>query len=488
MRPSLAAWVLAALAVLVAAEGGRARAGDEKVNWREEAAFKAIQAAEVKALTPLLRNAIKEDYRRQAWFLADRLLAAKPGDSEAQAALEKWHDDELLLGMNPPPDFTKKLEKALQDVGDLYFHFGETLEGAGVDPEQYYDLNVLAESYNSPAAKGNAALARGGFVWLGTFLDFEEKALEQTVGPRWKEITYPPMWDDGYLKVRTRWPEARVAVLGPWKLITDLKPGEALRVLTVLETARQYLVDTLGGNPAPPDATLVDTLLFTEAETYDKIGSRLVPERWTADYHARSSFFDPQANRLFACWRHRENAWIGEDATLLYEAARVIARRHFAPTARGTDGRGAWLIDGLGGALEGFVVDPKTRATEIDPAHCWRLAAAKALRSAGKTIPWDELLDLDGTKAKERPRATVKVTFRGGTFDAKDVNVVHAQATAFAVGLLKAEKGKGAKKLGELVRELLKRDSLPDLDKTLGWKKGRWQAEAEKAIDAATGL
>ena len=29
--------------------------------------------------------------------------------------------------------------------------------------------------------------------------------------------------------------------------------------------------------------------------------------------------------------------------------------------------------------------------------------------------------------------------------------------------------------------------SLPDVDKALGGKKGRWHAEAEKAVDAATG-
>ena len=72
-------------------------------------------------------------------------------------------------------------------------------------------------------------------------------------------------------------------------------------------------------------------------------------------------------------------------------------------------------------------------------------------------------------------------------FEAKDVDVVSAQATAFVVGLMKADKGKGARKLGALLRDLLKRDSLPDLDKTLGWKKDRWQAESDKAIEAATG-
>jgi hypothetical protein len=486
-RSLLLLGVLSGLALL-GAGAARADKPKEKVNWKEEPGYKAIQAAEAKALAQLLRTAMKEDFRRQAWFLADRLLAAKPNDTEAQGVLGKWSDDELMLGMPPTPEFTKKLEKSFQEYGDQYFHFGETLEGSGLDATEYYEINVIAHSYGSQAGALLAALAAAGFEWLGTFHDFEQKALEQAYGPNWKEIVFPPMWDDGYLKVRIRWPEARVAQAGPWKLITDLKPAEAMRILGMLRSAEEHLGDLLGGS-APTDTTTVETLLFSEAPLYDKIGEHYVHETVRKDFLARSSWYDRRNSRLFACWRHRDNAWIGEDSTLLHAAAEVIARRHLGLATVGTaNGRGSWLLDGLGGALEGLVVDPNTRAPSIEPARCWRLAAAKALRAEGALLAWDKLLELDAEKAKALPRRTVQVAFRGGKFEAKDVDVTAAQATAFVVGLLKADKGKGAKKVGELVRDLLKRDTLPDLDKVVGGKKGRWQAEADKAIDAATGM
>ena len=467
----------------------RAEKEHERVNWKEEAGYKAIQAAEAKALALLLRTAVKEDFRRQAWLLADRLLAAKPGDGEAQGVLEKWSDDDLMLGMPPSPEFTKKLEKTFEELGDEYAAFSRVLTAAGLPAEQRYELHVLAHAYGSKAPDLHAALDAAGYAWLGTFLDFEQKAIEAAYGPRWKEeLVFPPMWDDGYLKVRIRWPEARVAQVGPWKLMTDLKPGEAMRVLGTLRAAEEHLSDLLGGSAAT-DVAGVDTLLFSEPALYDKIGVKYVHTSVHSDFLAQSSWFDPSDAQLFACWRHRENAWIGEDATLLFAAARVIVRRHLGQGTRwGVTGRGSWLLSGISGALEGFVRDPKTGEGSIDPARCWRLAAAKSVRAQGALVPWEQLVDLDAEKAKAWPRRTVEVAFRGGKFEAKQVDVVAAQATALAVGLLKADKGKGAKKLGDLVRDLLKRDTLPDLDKALGWKKGRWQTEAEKAIDAATGM
>jgi hypothetical protein len=96
-------------------------------------------------------------------------------------------------------------------------------------------------------------------------------------------------------------------------------------------------------------------------------------------------------------------------------------------------------------------------------------------------------VELDREKAKAWAKRDAKVLFRGGSYDAKDLDVPAAMATAFAVGVAKSDSGKGAKKLGAILKDLMLRDSLPDLDKALGGKKGRWHAEAEKAIDAATG-
>jgi hypothetical protein len=473
---------------LLAAPRSRASAGDEHRDWKQDAAYKAIQAEEAKALAGLLKTAVKEDFRRQAWFVADRLLAAKPSDPEASAVQERWRDDELLAGADVTPEFTRKLELTLAEFGNKYFRFGETLEGAGLEPENYYELHVLSRTYNAPAAISNPAFTDAGFVWLGTFLDHEEKPLVEAAGRRLKAMSFPHAWDDAFLKVKVRWPEARAVAAGPWRVITDLKPVEAVRLLAVLEVGRDHLVDELGGT-APVETTPVDVLVFAESDAYELIGRRLLPEKDHAEFLKRSSWYDRASGRIFAAWRHRVNPWIGEDATVLGEAAKVIAKRHFGQNATAAAaGRGAWLVDGLGGALQGLFLDRKAKSIEIDPARCWQLAAAKALRTDGALLAWDALLEVDREKANGGPRRDVKVTFRGGTFDAKDVDVTSAQATAFVVGLMKADKGKGGKKVGDLLRELLKRDGVLDFDKTIGWKKGKWQVESEKAIDAATGL
>jgi hypothetical protein len=90
---------------------------------------------------------------------------------------------------------------------------------------------------------------------------------------------------------------------------------------------------------------------------------------------------------------------------------------------------------------------------------------------------------MDDAKADALPRRTVKVPFQGTSQDAKDVDVVRCQATAVFLALLQADGGKAAAKLGRLLEEYLKRDSLPDLDKAMGWKKGRALEEARRLVE-----
>jgi hypothetical protein len=482
---------LALLAGLLGVLLGAAVADDKPRDWKQESAWKELVAAEAKALLPLMRQAVKADFRRQAWYLADRVLAAKPGDAEATKVLEAWSDAELGQGLPVSPDFRKKRDQELAELGDQYARVAETFEAAGIDSQQLYELQVRAHAYGARYAALLAALEQAGYVWMGTFLD-REKALLDAAGPAKDGLSFPPEFDDDFLKVKVRWPEARCAVLGVWRLITDVEPKEALRVLGVLEGARRHVVELLGGG-ADANAKPVDVLLFTEGSKYDKVGALLAHADDVKDLQAASAWLDlrqgTEAPRLFACWRHKTNAWIGEDATVLFEAARVVARRHFAPhnAAGGVNGRGAWLLSGLGGLMEGWVRDPVTGTEGIDAARCWRLAAAKALREQGQLASWDQLVELDREKAKAWAKRDAKVLFRGGSYDAKDLDVPAAMATAFAVGVAKSDSGKGAKKLGAILKDLMLRDSLPDLDKALGGKKGRWHAEAEKAIDAATG-
>ena len=81
----------------------------------------------------------------------------------------------------------------------------------------------------------------------------------------------------------------------------------------------------------------------------------------------------------------------------------------------------------------------------------------------------------------------VGVTLGGKSQEAKHVNVAAAQATALVIGIMKADGGKRLKKFAKLIGDLYKRDSLPDVDKSIGWKKGKAVEAAERAMDAAHG-
>jgi hypothetical protein len=466
---------------------GLAWAGQE---WKKEQAWKDFRQYEVKTLTPLLRSAVKEDYRRQAWYLADRVLAADPAHGEAQGILEKWSDTELQQGQVPKSGWISRAHKVLEELGDQWFHYGETLNGAGIDPVDYYEVNVRAHSYGSRNPTLWQAIQEAGHAWCGTFCDPTREEVDRALAPdlSLEQVLFPPEYDDRYLGYRIRWPSAKVAVRGDWRLVTDLKAEEALRLLSVLAAVESHLVETLGGS-TKEGGDPTDFLVFLEPKDYDGVAEPLVPEADRPEFAGSSAFAVPWERRLFALWRHRTNGWIGEDASVLAAAVPEIARRRLGNDFRGmVRGRGAWILEGLAGAYQGFVRGTeKGEAPEIDPGRCWLLAAGRALRAENALLPWDELIEMDREEARKVKRRTVSVPFRGATYEAKEVSPVAAQATALVVAILRSESGKSAKKFGRVLQELFKRDCLPDLDKDLGWKRGRAFDEANRALDAAHG-
>ena len=456
--------------------------------WADEPAFKTLVKYEIKTLEELMADALKKDYRRQAWYFADRILQVDPAHADAATVLDQWTPDELQEGKDPKKGWLKKRAGTLQKLGNDYFHFGETLEAAGMDPAKYYPINIRAHSYGSKAANLLTAIKQAGYVWIGVYgaqpKDEVEKLLQ---GPLYS-YTWPEEFDDDYLAARCVWPEARGAQWRRWRLMTDHDHKEALRLLGSLAHAESWLVANMGSSAKKKDDQITNLLVFSEWQKYDKIGPELISEREKDRFTGTSGWHERRKDRLLVCWRHRHNGWLGDDDLMLGHAAKVMARNHFAPGAGGSvQGRGYWLLEGLRGAFEGFRVDQDKKGV-IDPGACWRLAVARALRDEGKLLPWDEFMALDLKKGDAIPRLpTLEVRFGGAKREAKQVDIVTAQATALVVGLMKADKGKKLKKLGKLIGDLYKRDSLPDMDKALGLKPGKAVAMANVAMDAAHG-
>lgn len=459
--------------------------------WADEEAFKSLRKQEVKVLKGLLKAALKKDYRRQAWYLAERLAVIAPDESEAADVLDRWDGKELQIGMAPKKGYCKKRGSTLRKLGDEYFHFGEILEASGMDPGQYYPINVRAHAYGSQAGPLLSSLKDAGYLWLGVYGPKPAKEVEDLLGEDASEFSFPEEFDDDYLKARVVWPESRGALWKRWRLLSDHEYKEALRLLGMLAAAETWLIDNMGSNAPKNDRSMTDLYVFGEWQKYDQVGAELVPTEDVEKFKLSSGWNVRRRSRdrqLLVCWRHRDNGWIGDDDLMLGHAAKVMARMHLAAGAGGEVwGRGAWLLEGLRGAFEGFGLNAEGEG-EIDPGACWRLAAARALRDANRLVPWKTFFELDRRKAEAIARENISIDFGGKPREAKAVDVVAAQATALVVGILKSDPKRGLKKLAKLIGDLYKRDSLPDLNKALGWKRGQAIEIAEEAMDAAHGL
>ncbi len=457
-------------------------------DWRNEPGFKDLQKAEAKLLAGLLRTAVKDDYRRQAWYLADRLLAADPGSERGLEIIETWSEAELQQGSDVKKAFLKKRNNALRGLGDDWFHFGETLEAAGIEPVDYYPVNQRAQCYGSKAGPLMAALQAGGYKWLGTFLDREIDKLQKLLGPtRLGDIEFPPEFDDHFLRYRVRWPDTQIAVFGRWRLITDVSWDKALAHVALVMDLEEWTKTNMG--KLAPMEEPEDLAVFRDMERFDKYGSRFVRERDRADFAKRSTWYSRWRRRCMIGSAERGNDWVAGETVIKGRVGYILVRKALVKGAGGgIRGRGTWLLKGIQGAYEGLHRSDEARGGfELDPARCWRLAVARALRDTGGLLPWASFLELDQQGASEVARATVMVKIGGVEREAKDVDVVAAQATALVVGIMKSDPKKGPKAVAKLMAELVKRDSLPNIQKTLRWKKGRLKKEADKAMEAAHG-
>jgi hypothetical protein len=477
--PSIAAFLLLMLTALPCGAGE---------DWRNEPAFKDLQKAEAKLLQGLLRTAVKEDYRRQAWYLADRLLAADPANDKGLEILETWSEAELQQGSDVKKAFRKKRDSALRGLGDDWFHFGEKLEAAGIDPVDYYPVNQRAQAYGSKAGPLMAALQAGGYMWMGTFLDREIEKVQKILGPaRMGEIGFPPEFDDHFLRYRVRWPDTQIATFGRWRLITDVSWDKALAHIALVMDLEEWTEANIG--KLVPMEEPEDLAVFRDMERFDKNGSRFVREEDREDFAKRSTWYSRWRRRCLIGSQERGNDWVAGETLIKGRVGYILARKAMVKGAGGgIRGRGTWLLDGIQGAYEGLQRSEDARGGfELDPSRCWRLAVARALRDTGGLLPWPSFLELDQQAARDVPRATVMVKIGGVEREAKDIDVVAAQATALVVGIMKSDPKKGPKAVAKLVQELIKRDSLPDIPKTLRWKKGRLKEEVDKAMEAAHG-
>ncbi|MGE0193077.1 MAG: hypothetical protein AB7T63_13670 [Planctomycetota bacterium] len=454
--------------------------------------FAELRRTEAKELGALLAKARKQDYLAQAWWLVNRLLTIDPQHEAALELAESITPDQIEQGAAPDDKFAKQRDKTFQELGDLYFHFGEQCEASGMDPQAYYPLNIQALSYGSRAGPLVTSLEGAGFIWLQTFGDVERARMETLLDSVSLRATWPAPWDDGYMRVKARWPEARVADLGDVRLLTDLPPEPALRLLRIVGEVDAVIGAWEGGRAAAKRARAGATagdphqlLVFADGDRYEKLGPELVDERDREDLLARSVFRARSRNRTLVSFAHRQHPFVSGEAAVAGAAAGLLARMRYGAGQGGwVRGRGAWLLDGIAGAFEGFALDDEGRAT-IDPGRCWSLAVAKELRDSGRLLPWDELLELDEAKAKDVALVDVETEIAGTKRVVSKVDVVRVQATALVVALVKTDGERGARRFAKLVADLVKRDSLPDIDKAMGWKKGRAVEEALRAMDAS---
>ena len=480
--------VLAVILLAAAALPGVAR-GDAPAAGQRQA---ELRQAEVKALLPLLRTAVKEDHRRQAWYLAWRISAAAPEHEEAKAALSKWKENERLLGTAPTKAFVAKRDATLRSLGDAYAQEARLLQGEGTKAVDTFSVLDRALSYGSKAADLAASLEASGYEWAGTWGTQTKEAMAAAFGPVRKAVSFPPEWDSALLAARCLGiVDARVFSVAGRRIVLVGDLAAAGKRATLLAAMEAFFVAKMGSSWKEPkterdEPDLPTFFVCPDADTYVRvldgfIGPEGLPETDKQELAKASGSATWAKERVLLVEKHRDAPWAGVDANFCGWLAQSLARRHLAVVGGRLLGRGSWILEALGGLFEGFHATTPTDGA-IDPERIRHLAVARGLKAKDALLPWDKLLETDHEAQRGLSRQEVKIRFGAEDLVAKEVDVVVAQGTALAWAIWSAPDGKGPKRLANLVTETLKRDRMPDLDKALGLPKGRAEKDADAVV------
>lgn len=461
--------------------GGRAGAAPEpKPSSRE-----GLLAAEAKALLPLLRSAVKEDVRRQAWYVATRLLAADPKQAEAEAALRAYRGRELQEGRDPTKAWLAARDVVFRRIGDAYLQFARDVEASGVKATDSSPYVERAFAYGTVAADAVASMEGSGNTWRGTYGTVKKGLVESALGPLASSISFPAEHDDAVLRYRCLWPDARVVEFGATRLVSSLPPEDAWRTVSTLTAEEAFFVRTFGSKmkePPKDEDAHTDLVVAPDATIYAALGDAFVRDDSRSDFDASSSWYMPWKRRLLTLAPVKDNAWTGRDAAISGQAVRPMIRRHLGSgTGAYLHGRGSWFLDGFVGLFEGFVAKGPGEG-DVDPARSWRLAAMRELFDRASHVSWIELLSLDRKQADAFPVRDVEFVFAGEKRDGRKLSVPASQATALVAAIWQMDAGAGPRRLAGIVEELYKRNRLPDLDKALGLAPGKTIDLAERFL------
>jgi hypothetical protein len=453
-----------------------------------------LRAAEVKALVPVLRAAVKEDHRRQAWYLAWRISAAQADHEEARLAMQKWRENERLVGTTPAKAFLTKRDAALRSLGDGYAQLARVMQGEGAKTVDTFFALERALAYGSKAADLLAALDAAGYEWAGSWGTQTKEAMQPVFGAIRRPVSFPPEWDSALLAARAiGWGDARVISVSGRRIVMQGDIPAAGRRATLVTAMEAFLISKMGSTwkeskVERDEADLPTFFVCPDADLYARLAEGFAgpdgfPEADKADLAKSSGWPSWWVDRVVLTEKHRDASFTGVDANFCGWLGQSLARRHLAVVGGRLTGRGCWIVDALGGLFEGFQAKGPTDGT-IDPARIRHLAVARGLKAKGALLPWDELLEVDREAQRNRTRQEVKIRYGGEDLVAKEVDVVVAQGTALAYAIWTSPDGKGPKRLANLVAETLRRDRMPDLDKSLGIPKARVEKEADAFLSA----